>query len=113
LSALIRGNVHIDISQMALATSDILYQLHLMGGDDESFTNEVALATLELGTKEMLEDGKDSKLGRHILPFQNEKNGVVYPYVRIRHVIAGTDAQINYTARLEKDLPVSPPASPM
>jgi hypothetical protein len=105
-SGLIRGNVHIDISQMALADNDELYQIHLMGGDDESFTNEVALATLELGAREVIEDGKDSKRGRYILPFENEKQGTVYPYVRVRHAISGTSPSINYTARLEKDLPV-------
>jgi len=45
-------------------------------------------------------------MGRYILPFENEKNGEVYPYVRIRHSISGTTPSINYTARLEKDLPV-------
>ena len=104
---LVRGNVVIDVSQIALADNDELYQIHLLGGDDGSFTKEVALATLELGTKEQIEDSLDSKLGRHILPFQNEKNGIIYPYARIRHVIAGSTPAINYQARLEKNLEVT------
>jgi len=104
---LVRGNMIVDVSQMALGDSDELYQIHLMGGDDESFTNEVALATLELGAKEQIEDNKDSKLGRYVVPFQNEKYGVVYPYVRVRHAIGGTSPAINYEARLEKNLEVT------
>ncbi|MFX0090788.1 MAG: hypothetical protein ACFFBD_03410 [Candidatus Hodarchaeota archaeon] len=105
-SGLVRGNVIIDVTAMALTDNDELYQLHLMGGDDSSFTKEVALATAEIGCKEVTEETHDSKMGRYILPFENEKNGVVYPYVRIRHAISGTTPSINYTCRLEKDLPV-------
>lgn len=106
-SGLVRGNVIIDVTSLALMDNDELYQLHLMGGDDSSFTNTVALASIEIGTKEQTEANLDSKLGRYVLPFQNEKNGVVYPYVRIRHAISGTSASINYIARLEKDLAVT------
>jgi hypothetical protein len=84
--------------------NDQNYKIHLMGGDDASFTNEVALATLELGPKETTEESKDSKLGRYIVPFETEKNKTVYPYVRVRHVLSGTGPVINYAARLEKDL---------
>ena len=82
-----------------------LYQIHLIGWDDASFTNEVALATLELGPKETTEESKDSKLGRYIVPFETEKNKTVYPFVRVRHVLSGSGPVINYVARLEKDLP--------
>ena len=103
---LVRANCIIEVSAMAMQVNDELYKLHLMGGDDESFTNTVALATVEIGCKEVTESNLDSKLGRYVVPFENEKNGVVYPYVRIRHAISGTTPSINYTARLEKDLPV-------
>ena len=64
---LVRGNVIIDVSAMVMQGNDQLYQLHLMGGDDASFTKEVALATLELGPKETTEDNLDSKLARYIV----------------------------------------------
>ena len=105
-SGLVRGNLIIDVAEMAMQDNDELYQLHLMGGDDESFTNTVPVATVEIGCKEVTESNLDSKLGRYVVPFENEKNGVVYPYVRVRHAISGTSPSINYTARLEKDLPV-------
>ena len=106
-SGLVRGNVILDVTALALVDNDELYKIHLMGGDDDSFTNTVALASVEIGCKEVTEANLDSRMGRYILPFENEKNGVVYPYVRIRHVISGTTPSINYTARLEKDLPVT------
>jgi hypothetical protein len=105
-SGLVRGNLIIEATAMAMQDNDELYQLHLMGGDDSSFTNTVALATIEIGCKEVTESNLDSKLGRYVVAFESEKNGVVYPYVRIRHAISGTTPSINYTCRLEKDLPV-------
>jgi hypothetical protein len=105
-SGLVRGNLIIEVAAMALQDNDELYQLHLMGGDDSSFTNTVALSTVEIGCKEVTESNLDSKLGRYVVPFENQKNGVIYPYVRIRHAISGTTPSINYTCRLEKDLPV-------
>ena len=86
--------------------NDQLYQIHLMGGSDESFTQEVSLACFELGPKETIEGNKDSKLGRYVVPLETEKNGIVYPFVRARHVLSGTGPVINYVCRLEKDLPV-------
>jgi len=105
-AGLVRGNVIIDVDAMVMQGNDQLYGLHLIGGSDASFTQEAALATLELGAKEVIEDDLDSKLARYVVPFENEKNGIVYPFIRIRHEISGTSPSINYQARLEKDLPI-------
>jgi hypothetical protein len=104
-SGLVRGNVIIDVSEIALAGNDELYGFHLMGGDDESFTNEVSLVSLEIGANEVSQGNRDAKMGRYVLAFQNERNGIVYPYARIRHVLSGASPSVNYTAQLEKDLP--------
>jgi len=103
---LVRGNVIVDVTRLAMQGNDQLYQVHLMGGNDASFTQEVSLACFELGPKETIEGNKDSKLGRFILPFQNETNRIIYPFVRARHVLSGTGPVIDYVCRLEKDLPV-------
>ena len=105
-SGIVRGNCIIDLAAMVMQGNDQLYQLHLMGGDDASFTKTVALATMELGPKETIESNWDSKLSRFIMPFQNEQGGVIFPYIRIRHTISGSSPSINYTARLEKNLEV-------
>jgi len=103
---LVRGNVVMDIVTIDIANSDEKYEIHLMGGNDISFTGEVSLCCKELGANEALQGNLDSKLSRVILPFQNEERGVVYPYVRVRHVVSGTTPSINYKARLEKDLSI-------
>jgi len=102
----VRGNVIIEVAAMALQSNNELYQILLIGGNNGSFSRTVVLAQIEIGAREVLEETLDSKLGRYILPFENEKNGVVYPFVRVRHVISGTTPSINYQCRLEKDLPV-------
>jgi hypothetical protein len=97
---LVTGNVIFDIFKIKIPTNNELYRLHLMGGDDENFTNEVSLCCLELGAAEVVEGGGDSVRARYVLPFQNEQAGTIYPYVRIRHEISGSAPGINYKARL-------------
>ena len=104
-SGLIRGNLILDISVINIYNNDEIYQIFLMGGDDTDFSREVSLACIEIGANEVAEGNLDAKAGRLILPFQNEFEGVVYPFVRVRHVIAGTTPSITYTARMEKSLP--------
>ena len=106
-AGLVRGNLVVDISAIKVSAKDEKYVLHLMGGTDASFTGQVSLASKELGAHGALEGNRDSKLSRIVIPFQNEERGIIYPYVRVRHVIAGSSPSINYTARLEKDLPVT------
>ncbi len=103
---LVRGNLIVDVTRLAMQGRTQFYKIVLLGGSDESFTQEVALCTLELGPKETIEGNKDSKLARYIVPFQTEKNRTVFPFVRARHVLSGTGPVINYVCRLEKDLPI-------
>lgn len=106
-SGLVRGNVILDVSAIKISDKDEAYEIHLMGGNDESFNSEVSLCSKELGKGTVMQGNVDGKLGRYVLPFQNFERGIAYPYIRVRHVIAGTSPSINYTARMEKDLPVS------
>jgi len=107
-SGLVRGNGIVDVSRLKITANDELYRLHLMGGDDSSFTNEVSLCSLELGAKESLEGNQDSEqAARYVVAFQNCLGATVFPFVKIRHEISGTSPRINYSARLEKDLPIT------
>ncbi len=99
---LVKANLIVDVSQMKMIDNDQSYQIHLMAGDDENFTNEVSICCLEIGCKEIVEGSKDSKLGRYVVGASNEMNGVKYPYLRLRHVLAGITPGITYKARLEK-----------
>lgn len=102
-AGLVRGNLFIDVFQINIASNDEIYRIHLMGGDDSDFTNEVSLCCLELGAKEVLQGNQDHAVARYVLPFQTEQAGTIFPYVRVRHEIGGTTPNINYSARLEKD----------
>ena len=104
-AGLVRGNIVIDIDSVKVSANNELYTLHLCGGSDESFTQQVSLCSKEIGAAGSLVGNLDSKISRVILAFQNEERGVHYPYMRIKHVISGSSPSINYRARLEKDLP--------
>jgi hypothetical protein len=101
---LVRMNLIIDISFIKCSAADELYTLYLMGGDDESFTETVSLCSKELGAPASLQGNLVSKISRVVIPAQNEQGGTIYPYVRLRYVISGTNPSINLSARLEKDL---------
>jgi hypothetical protein len=106
-AGLIRGNMIIDISAIKITALDEIYTLHLMGGNDALFTSEVSLASKEIGNKIVLQGNVDAKLSRLSVPFMNEERGIIYPFVRVRHEIAGTSPSINYVARLEKNVRVT------
>ena len=99
----VRGNIVIDVSEIKISSNDELYRLHLIGGSDGSFTEEVSLCELELGALEVVEGNQDAQTARYILPFQNEQAGTIYPYCRIRHELSGSSPEINYSARFGKD----------
>ena len=102
-AGIVRGNLVIDVFQINIVNDDEIFRIHLMGGSDASFTNEVSLCCLELGAKEVLQGNQDHVVSRYVLPFQNEQAGTVFPYLRVRHQIGGTTPNIDYSARLEKD----------
>jgi hypothetical protein len=101
---LVQSDLVLDVDAIAIKggpTKDNEYQIHVMGGSDSSFTEEVSLAALHLGSLGVIPDNIDCKEGQYILPFRNEKRGRVYSHIRVKHVIAGTASSINYNARLE------------
>lgn len=109
-TGLVEGNLVIDIAAVKVgASKDQVYDLLLMGGNDESFTVEVPLAGKTIGHNQAaaIEGNVDAREGRLIIPFSNEYQGTIYPYLRTRHVIAGTGSSINYQARLEQRGPVT------
>ena len=100
---LVRGNVIIDIYEIKISNNDELYRLQIMGGSDQSLTETVSLCQLELGAADAVEGNQDALISRNIMPFQNEQAGTIYPFVRIRHELSGTNPEINYFSMLGKD----------
>ena len=61
------------------------------------------LAIVELGAAEVLGGDQDSEVGHYQVPFRNEKNGTVFPYLRVYTDVNGTIATgINYSAYVTK-----------
>ena len=98
--ALVVGSVIFDIFKLDIPNNNELYRLHLMGGLDEEFTNQVSLCVLELGAAEVVEGGGDSVRARYVLPFSNEQAGTIYRFLCIRHEVGGSAPRINYKATL-------------
>ena len=93
--------VRADAVAMDIYNQDKHYIIILEGGDDALFTNTMELARVELGYAALFDTGNVNKtVGHYITPFYNRVNGVLYPYVRTRHVIAGNGASITYRAVL-------------
>lgn len=103
----LEGNVAIDVSALKISANDESYDLVLQGSPDADFAtagNIVELGALHLGAKETkrTDSDKDDTVGRHWMPFRNERLGTAYRYLRLYHVIGGTSPSIDYTAYLAK-----------
>ena len=103
-AGLVEGRLLVDVSAIEIADNDELYKIKLQGSSKSDFADTIEdLAILELGANEVLGGDQDSTTGRYIVPFRNERNGTVYPYVRIYTDVNGTIATgINFSAYLTK-----------
>jgi hypothetical protein len=104
-SGLVVMNAVFFIDAIKCSAGDELYTLNLIGGSDASFTKQVSLCSKELGANASLQGNLDSKISKIILHSSNEERGIIYPFIRVRHVISGTLPSINYRCILHKDLP--------
>lgn len=97
------GFAVIDVSAVEVADGDEIYDIYLEGSSVAAMTSaSVALAQQRMGNATDPADA-DTGVGRFAVPVRNEQNGVLYRYVRLRFVIAGTIATgINTVAFLAK-----------
>jgi hypothetical protein len=92
----------IDVSAIDVTSGDESYQIEIQGSTAEDFSAGVVnLAILKLGDSTVTGESADSIPGRFELPFTNDHEGTLYPYLRAHHTIAGTTPSINYTAWLQ------------
>ena len=104
-SGLVEGNMYIDVSAIEIASNDEVYKISLQGSDNSDFStgDEEDLAICTLGAAEVIGGDVDSTTGRYVIPFRNERNGTIYPYLRVYCDVSGTIATgINYIAWLGK-----------
>lgn len=99
-----KGDLVADISAIKISADDELYELVLMGSDDAAFSGlEEEIGRFHLGAKEtLLGTDVDSTIGRHVIPYTNERNGRYYRYARLYIAVAGTTPSISLAAFLAK-----------
>lgn len=103
-NGLVDGYLVLDVSACEVASTDKIYLICLEGSTVAAMTSaSVTLAQIELGNATAPADA-DTTTGRFVVPFRNEQNGVLYPYVRIYTEVAGAVATgINFLAFIAKD----------
>ncbi|MFC1505203.1 hypothetical protein ACFL5W_01670 [Thermodesulfobacteriota bacterium] len=101
---LVEGHLTIDVTAIEIADNDEVYKISLQGSSKSDFADTFEdLAILELGANEVLGGDQDSTVGRYQVPFRTERNGTIYPYVRVYCDVSGTIATgINYSAYIGK-----------
>lgn len=103
-SGLVDGHLVLDVSAVEVASTDEIYLIVLEGSTVEGMASgSVSLATIEMGNATAPADA-DTGTGRFAVPFRNEQNGTIYPFVRIYTEVAGTidSGGINFAAFIAK-----------
>lgn len=101
--ARVDGTVVIDVASLAVDGGDESYALKLQGSTSSTFASgNVNLAVLLIGCGSVIGASADSTAGHYELPFTNEQDGEVYPYLRMYTDGTGSTWSINYTAWIAK-----------
>ena len=103
-AGVVEGKMVVDVTAIEIASNTEAYKITLQGSSSATFADTIVdLAEITLGAAEVIGGDQDSAIGRYKVPFTNEKNGTVYPYVREYCDVAGTIATgINFSAHLSK-----------
>lgn len=103
-AGLVTGNMVVDVTAIEIADDDEVYKISLQGSSESDFSESIVdLAEITLGAAEVIGGDQDSAVGRYIVPFRTEKNGTIWPYVRVYTDVDGTIATgINFSAHLSK-----------
>jgi hypothetical protein len=98
-AARLDARVIVDVSSIDTVTGDESYRIRIQGSNTADLsTGVVELAALELGGATPTGDTAADAVGRREIAFTNEVNGVVYRYIRVYALIAGTTPSLIYTA---------------
>lgn len=103
-AGMVEGHMVVDVTALEIASNDEAYRISLQGSSKADFSDTYEeLASVELGAAEVLAGDQDSTTGRYQVPFRTEKNGTIWPYVRVYTEVVGTIATgINFSAYLTK-----------
>ncbi len=99
-SGLFKADMIVEASAVEVDTGDERYSIVVQGSNSATFADTIVpLGGMELGVDVANLKSDDDTPGRYVIPFQNERNGVFYRYLRVYTVVAGTIAGgINFTA---------------
>jgi hypothetical protein len=104
---ILEADLVVDVAAIDTVTGDEVYTIILEGSPDAAFgtaTNITVLAMQKLGGATGAAPlGTADGIGRFVIPFRNERNGILYRYARLYTVIAGTTPSITFKAFLGKD----------
>lgn len=97
------GFLVLDVSAIEVAGGDEIYTISVEGSSVAAMTSlSVCLAKKVLGNVVVPMDNATG-IGRFVVPFRNEENGVLKRYVRLSTLVAGAIATgINFSAFLAK-----------
>lgn len=97
------GFLVLDVTAIEVAGGDEIYTVSVEGSSVAAMTSlSVCLAKKVLGNVVVPMDNATG-VGRFVVPFRNEDNGVLKRYVRLSTLVAGAIATgINFTAFLAK-----------
>jgi len=100
---LVDGFLVLDVTAVEVASGNEIYTVSLEGSSVAAMTSlSVCLAKIVLGNLVVPMDGATG-IGRFVVPFRNEQNGVLQRYVRLSTLVAGTIATgVNFTAFIAK-----------
>lgn len=105
-AALFKGVAVIDVTAIKTSTGDETYSLFIQGSNSSTFASLVEnLAEIDLGAIAVRKGAASvlSGIGRYEVMFQNEQADVMYQYIRLYFVVAGTAPTITNTCFIGRD----------
>ncbi len=104
--ALFKGIAVVDITNLKVSAADEIYTFIIQGSNSSTFASGIEnLAELDLGAAAVRKGGATvvSAAGRYEIPFQNEQADVLYQYIRLYRLIAGTSPTVTSTCFIGRD----------
>ena len=90
-AGLVDGFLVLDVASVEIGSNDEYYTVSLEGSTVVGMaTTSVCLAKMHFGKLVVPQDANVTTAGRYVIPFRNEVNGTLYPYVRLSCVVSGT-----------------------
>jgi hypothetical protein len=95
------GVWNVDVTACAVDGGDESYLISLQGGDSADFDGDyIELASLNIGDKDVTGHSIDRTTGRYKIPFTNNVDGTVYPYLRVWTDVTGAAPSVTFSSWL-------------